>query len=95
MQLLTITMVNMLICDWFVVSAGKLCRFTFILSFVIEGFNASLAHVQTESCWAAANIEAPLWEYIISEPSYYSGTLLTSNVSIYTSPDILSHYELN
>lgn len=25
MQLLTITMVNMLICDWFVVSAGKLC----------------------------------------------------------------------
>lgn len=63
-------------------------RFTFILSFVIEGFNASLAHVQAESCWAVANIEAPLWEYIISEPSYYSGTLLTSNAPIYASPDI-------
>lgn len=63
-------------------------RFTFLLSFVIEGFNASLAHVQAESCWAVANVEAPLWEYIIFEPSYYSGTVLTSNVPIYTSLDI-------
>lgn len=63
-------------------------RFTFLVSFVIEGFNASLAHVQAESCWAVANVEAPMWEYIISEPSYYSGTVLTSNVPIYMSPDI-------
>lgn len=50
-------------------------RFTFRVSFVIEGFNASLAHVPGEPCWAVANVEAPLWEYIISELSYYSGTV--------------------
>lgn len=50
-------------------------RFTFLVSFVIEGFNASLAHVQAGSCWAVANVETPLCEYIISEPSYYSGTV--------------------
>lgn len=50
-------------------------RYTFLVSFVIERFNASLAHVQAGSCWAVANVAAPLWEYIISEPSYYSGTV--------------------
>lgn len=93
MQLLATTKhVNMLMCyiQCVLSGGGKQCayRFTFILSFVIEGFNASLAHVQAESCWAVANIEAPLWDYIISEPFYYSGTLLTSNVPIYASQDI-------
>lgn len=49
--------------------------FTFLVPFVIEEFNASLEHVQAGSCWAVANVEAPLCEYIISEPSYYSGTV--------------------
>lgn len=48
---------------------------TSLVSFVIEDFNASLAHVRAESCWAVANVVAPLWEYIISEPSYYSRTV--------------------
>lgn len=48
------------------------CRFTLSLTFVIEGFNASQAHVQTASRWAFANIGAPLREDIISVPSYYS-----------------------
>lgn len=51
------------------------CKYTFCVPFVIEGFNASLAHVQAEPRWAVANVSAPLWEYIISEPRYYSGTV--------------------
>lgn len=65
------------------------CRFTFLVSFVIEGFNASLAHVCRASpaglllmsrppCESTLSLSLP----IILEQS------LTSNVPIYTSPDM-------
>lgn len=43
------------------VNGKTICLQIYLLcSFVIEGFNASLAHVQAEPRWAVANVLAPL-----------------------------------